>query len=328
MDSTHQKACTNKRKSHNEEVTLVKKIYEDDLLKEINEVRMNHGKKEIDDIKKEEIIFNEITGEEIVIKETKNIKVSDIDPECGNFHKGEKEECFAYCHQTACDRNGFVLAYYTVPGNIHDSSSFFDVYNDLNSRYTLSNIAPDAGYKTPAILKKIIDNHQIPLLPYTRPKTKSGYFKKWEYKYDESSDVYICPNSKVLKYSITDRKGYSIYKASKKDCAICPFKEKCTSSNSKTVTRHIWEGYKEECESMRHTETWKKLYPLRKQKIERDFAIAKENHCLRFTRIKGLHKNRHNTAIIFSSLNIKKIAIWKWKNPVNRTYQKLNIESI
>lgn len=44
-DSTHQKANANKRKSFNEEVKIVKKKYEDDLLKEINEDRECIGKK-------------------------------------------------------------------------------------------------------------------------------------------------------------------------------------------------------------------------------------------------------------------------------------------
>lgn len=323
MDSTHQKACANKRKNHNEEVELVKKVYEDDLLKEINEVRKAHGQKEIESLKKEEIVFDETTGEEIVVTEMKNIKVSDTDPECGNFHKGDKEECFAYGHQTACDKNGFILAYDTVPANIHDSSSFFSVYDELNDKYTFSNIALDAGYKTPAILKRVYDDGHTPLLPYTRPKTRKGYLKKCEFSYIESEDVYLCPNGNTLNYSTTDKKGYSLYKANKSDCAACPFKDRCTKSPSKIITRHIWERYKERCEETRYTQLWKELYPLRKQTIERDFAIAKENHCLRYTRLKGLNKNRHNVAMIFSSQNLKKVAIWKWKDPINRTYSKI-----
>ena len=41
-DSTHQKA--NKNKYSDEEVEIVKKSYEDELFKEVNEDRINHGK--------------------------------------------------------------------------------------------------------------------------------------------------------------------------------------------------------------------------------------------------------------------------------------------
>ncbi len=31
------------------------------------------------------------------------------------------------------------------------------------------------------------------MLPYKRPMTKEGFFKKYEYVYDEYYDCYICP---------------------------------------------------------------------------------------------------------------------------------------
>ncbi len=58
-DSTHQKACANKRKSLNE-VELTRKVYENQLLEEINEDRKAHGKKEFESLVKKEIVFDEM----------------------------------------------------------------------------------------------------------------------------------------------------------------------------------------------------------------------------------------------------------------------------
>ena len=121
-DSTHQKANANKNKYTDEEAEIVKKAYEDELLKEVNEDRVNHGKKPLKDIEREELEFDEKTGEIKKNVDTKHIKQSKTDPESGCFHKGEKEKCFAYSHQTFCDRNGFVLSVTTVPGNIDRKS--------------------------------------------------------------------------------------------------------------------------------------------------------------------------------------------------------------
>ena len=44
-DSTHQKANANKNKCLDKEVAIVKKVYEDELLDEINKDREAHGKK-------------------------------------------------------------------------------------------------------------------------------------------------------------------------------------------------------------------------------------------------------------------------------------------
>ena len=71
----------------------------------------------------------------------------------------------------------------------------------------IETLVADAGYKTPAIAKLLIDAGIKPLLPYKRPMTKDGFFKKYEYVYDEYYDCYICPNNQVLTYRTTNRDG-------------------------------------------------------------------------------------------------------------------------
>jgi len=51
-DGTHQKANANKNKYKDVEIEIVKKVYEDEMLKEINEDRISHGKKPLKDIEK------------------------------------------------------------------------------------------------------------------------------------------------------------------------------------------------------------------------------------------------------------------------------------
>lgn len=316
-DGTHMKASANKRKSRNEEAELVRKVYEEELLEEINRIRAEDGKKPFDSVRRTELDFDEKTGEEIKQTRKKNIKVSTTDPESGNYHKGEHEECFAYCHTVFCDSNGFVLTYDTVAGNTHDSVSFHDPYDEVNEKFRgqIKNVVLDSAYKTPAIMKKIIENGQEPYLPYKRPMTKKGFFSKGKYIYDEDRNVYICPNGKELKYATTDREGYKSYKSDPKDCRNCPFLSQCTKSKNhqKVITRHVWTQYMEKAEEIRHSEKWKEVYPTRKETIERVFADDKENHCLRFTRLRGLVKNRHQAGLIFMCHNLQKLAKWRWK---------------
>lgn len=315
-DATHMKANANRRKSKKEEVELVKKIYEDELLEEINIVRKAHKQKSVDCLSRTELDFDEGTGEQIKRVKTKEIKTSITDPESGNYHKGEHEECFAYCHTAFCDKNGFVLAYDTVAGNTHDSVSFHDPYEKLNEKFgdEIKNVVLDSGYRTPAIMKEIIENGQTPYIPYKRPMTKKGFFPKREYVYDEAQDIYICPNLKDLKYSTTNRQGYKEYKSDPKECINCPFLNQCTKSKNhqKTVTRHVWEEYMEFAEEIRSTDLWKEIYPKRKETIERVFADDKENHCLRFTRIMGIKKNGQQAALIFACHNLQRMARWRW----------------
>ena len=119
--------------------------------------------------------------------------------------------------------------------------------------------------------------------------TKEGFFKKYEYAYDEYYDCYICPNNQVLKYSTTNRDGYREYKSCGNVCENCSYLSQCTESKNhvKLITRHIWENYMEQCEDVRHTLGMKKLYEQRKETIERIFGTAKENHGFRYTQMYG-----------------------------------------
>ena len=77
------------------------------------------------------------------------------------------------------------------------------------------------------------------------------------------------------------------------------------------ITRHIWEEYKEQANENRYTQLWHDNYPLRKETIERTFGDCKEQHGLRFTRVRGLAKNKHNVTMIFACHNLKKMANWR-----------------
>ena len=313
-DSTHVKASANKRKSRSEEVELTKKKFEDDLLDEINKTRRESGHKEFEALRRTEYEYDEETGEVTERTEKKTIKQSITDPESGNFHKGDHEECFAYCVQTFCDTKGFVLSASTVAGNVHDSVSFYDAYEPLCEQFgnKIKNVCLDSGYKTPAITREIIENGQTPYMPYKRPMTKDGFFKKNEFRYDSVKNEYVCPNGEVLKYTTTGRNGYKEYKSDPKKCKNCPMLERCTNSKNhqKSILRHVWAEYMDRCEIIRHTAEWKQIYPQRKETIERVFAMSKENHCLRYTRLRGLKKNQHQALIIFSCHNLKKMAGW------------------
>ena len=323
-DGTHQKASANKNKYEDLEVEIEAKAYDEELLKEINEVRAKLNKKPFKSIEKVEKDFDSKTGEEIEVKKKKNIKSSTTDPESGYYHKGEHEKCFAYTHQAFSDGNGFVVACSTNAGNMHDSVAFDEVYEELIEEHEeeIANVCLDSGYNTPAICKKIDDTNKEALMPYTRPKGRKDkeIFNKKEYEYNKELDCYVCPTGEILELKTVDKQGYKIYKSDKKSCSICPLRKKCTKSknNQKVITRHIWQDKKDEVNEKRYGELFKSEYPKRKQTVERIFADCKEQHGLRFTRVRGLEKNTKQALLIFACHNLKKMAIWKSNKKKNK----------
>lgn len=297
-DGTHLKANANKNKCQNTEVEIAAKIYQQELEGEIALDRERHNKQVLK--KKEEI-------------KTKNIKTSKSDCDSGYFHKGEKERCFAYNLNTSCDRNGYIVGMSITAGNVHDSVAFFGLYARLKCWYgeAIKNHVLDAGYPTPAICKLIKDNGQTLFVPYKRPMTKKGFFRKYEYVYDEYYDCYICPNEKILKYATTNREGYKEYKSNPEECKDCPLRGKCTESkmNQKIIARHVWEEYKEEfMDDVRHSNEWKEIYPQRKETIERCFADGKRRHGLDYTLYTGKEAVEFHTTLLYTGMNIKKFA--------------------
>ena len=311
VDATHVKARANSRKMQKRIAEEEALFYEELLKKEINEDRDSHGKKPL---KGKENDDNNPPPSAGGTKEEKTIKCSTTDPECGWFRKGEHKHVFAYAVENACDKNGWILGYTVSPGNLHDSRTFKGLYDKIKDM-GMETLVADAGYKTPAIAKLLIDDGIQPLFPYKRPMTKKGFFKKYEYVYDEYYDCCLCPNNQILEYSTTNRDGYREYKSCGVVCATCPYLSQCTESKNhvKVVTRHIWEEYMEKCEDIRHTTGMKQLYELRKETIERIFGTAKENHGFRYTQMYGKARMEMKVGLTYLCMNLKKLAKMKQK---------------
>lgn len=90
-----------------------------------------------------------------------------------------------------------------------DSVAFDGLYERLIEKNPeIEAVVMAAGYKTPWISKRVLDDKRIPVLPYKRPMGKQDFFKPYEYVYDKYYDCVICPENHVLNYATTNREGY------------------------------------------------------------------------------------------------------------------------
>jgi Transposase and inactivated derivatives len=337
VDSTHVKARAN-GKNYCDEIAGEQALwYEKELREEIQADRESHGKRPLknlavvndeDDTPEEndddetpptESISkgkpNKNTSKKKVArrKQEKHIKKSTSDPESGWFRKGEHKHVFAYSVETVCEQNGVILGYSVHPGNENDGRTFpavFDKVEDL----PIELVVGDSAYKTPAIARLLSLKGVDLLSAYKRPQTKTGFFPRHEYVYDEFNDCYICPNNQVLSYHTTNRRGYREYCSNPEICAGCPHLKQCTESKNhlKTVTRHVWEEYMEQTEENRYIEGIREFYHLRKETIERDFGLAKELHSFRYTQMFGKARMEMKAALTYTCLNLKKLAKLRW----------------
>ncbi len=308
IDGTHIKASANKKKFQKEQVKKAAKVYDEQLRREVNEEREKLGKKPIDD--------DDDSNDGETIEKT----VSTTDPECGMFVKGEHERQFAYEAHTACDKNGFILGVEVTAGNVSDSVAWDKVYEEVTERFPESEyIVMDAGYKTPWIAKKTLDDGRIPVLPYTRKNYKDGTYRPWNYEYDPVNDSFTCPHGGILRHTTTDKDGRRTYRTAPKSCKDCPYKAKCGANEKgqKALQTHIWQEYLDIVEQIRLNPLGKKLYAKRKETIERVFADAKEKHAMRYTHHRGLARVERWVRLKYAAMNLKKLAKWSWNNSIS-----------
>jgi len=298
-DSTHLKANANKHKFTRVDVEVETREYIEELNKAIEEDRINHGKKPLKE--KEEV------------NETKQIRKSTTDPDCGFMSRDNKQEMFCYLdHRTTDMKFNIITDAYVTPGNVHDSVPYLSrIDRQINGfGFNVEAVGLDSGYLTNAICKGINDRKIFGVIAHRRFHPTKGLFPKWKFDYVRERDVYICPNKEELVYRTTTREGYREYKSNPKKCATCPLLKGCTKSKNtqKVVTRHVWEDHKDQVRLNRLSQSGKILYKFRKEKVERSFADSKELHGLRYCRLRGIQNASEQVLLTAACQNMKKIA--------------------
>jgi transposase len=299
-DSTHLKANANKHKFKKKHVETSIRNYLAELEAAIETDRKEHGKKPL--------------KAKDQPPEVKEIKESTTDPDSGYMVRDGKPKGFFYLdHRTTCGRHNLITDTHITPANVHDSIPYLERLDHQRQRFGFETeaVGLDAGYLSAPICKGLEDRDIYGVIGYRRPTHIKGRLPKRDYTYTPQTDTYRCPNGQSLTYRTTSREGYREYRSDPAVCKTCPYLGQCTSNAQKikTVTRHVWEGYREKVDSHRLTATGKAIYKRRKETIERSFADAKQLHGHRYVRMRGLLRAREQSLLSAACQNMKKMAL-------------------
>jgi transposase len=299
-DSTHLKASANKHKFKKKQVEASTRHYLEELEAAISQDRKEHGKKPLK-AKPE-------------AAETKEVKQSTTDPDSGYMVREGKPKGFFYLdHRTTCGQHNLITDTHVTPANVHDSIPYLERLDRQRQRFDFDTqaVGLDAGYMNAPICKGLEERDLYGVIGYRRPNHIKGRLPKHAYQYQAGTDTYLCPNDQTLTYRTTNRDGYREYRSNAFVCATCQFLGQCTSNaqHVKTVTRHVWENYREKVDSHRLTATGKALYKRRKETIERSFADAKQLHGHRYVRMRGLLRAQEQCLLAAACQNMKKMAL-------------------
>ncbi len=163
-------------------------------------------------------------------------------------------------------------------------------------------------------------------MPYKRPMTKKGNIEWYKYAYDEYYDCVICPEYQILKYATTNKDGYREYKSDTGICRSYTSRARCTVSKNcyKTVASHIWKDYIKQAKDVRHSPIGKETYEKRGKTIERVFADGKKKYAMQYTPYRGLAHVSNWVKLKYATMNLKKLAMWRWKDGLSTSPACLN----
>lgn len=300
-DSTHLKASANKGKSINKLVSASTSAYIRQLNEAVEEERKVAEKKPLKE-KQEQVC------------ELQSIKSSTTDPDSGFMTREGKPQGFFYLdHRTVDGKHGLITDTFATPGNVHDSQPYLARLDRQLERFDLNPVAVglDAGYNTAMLCHLILERQIEPVMGYRRPNKGKGLLRKSAFSYEKDSNSYLCPQGQSLQYSTTNRDGYHEYKSDPAICRNCPLLKQCTRSKSQTkvLTRHVFEEAKEAANQTRLSAWGKKIYQRRKETVERSFADAKQHHGHRYARFRGLQNVQMQCLMAGTAQNIKKMAL-------------------
>jgi transposase len=172
-------------------------------------------------------------------------------------------------------------------------------------------LAADTAYGSAATLNWLVHEKKIaPHIPVIdKSKREDGTFSREDFIFDKERDIYTCPAGKIL---TTTRKIMNddqlLYRASKLDCDICPFKMRCCPKEpSRKIPRSIHEDARDVARALGKTEAFERSRHDRKR-VEMLFAHFKRIFRLGRLRLRGPRGAQDEFTLAAIAQNLRRLA--------------------
>jgi hypothetical protein len=172
-------------------------------------------------------------------------------------------------------------------------------------------LAADTAYGAAPMLNWLVEEKGIaPHIPVNdKSQRDDGTFSRGDFRYDPASDVYYCPGGKQLSTSGTVHNDNTLlYRASRRDCGICPLKPKCCPKEpGRKIPRDIHERARDVARSFVGTEGFEQSRRERK-KSEMRFAHLKRILRLDRLRLRGPRGAQDEFVLAAIAQNLRRLA--------------------
>lgn len=238
--------------------------------------------------------------------------VSKTDPESAVISHGQKLPLqLAYKEHFTVDAKARVITALTVTAaHIGDESQLETLL--ARQPVPVKEVGADTKYGTCSNYKYLLERDILPSIPPWEggSPSKAKRFSQKAFAYDVTTDTYTCPQGHTLtRHSDAVYNNSFTYHAKKKDCSVCPLREKCVSP--KVSVRHIFravhQNFKDQAIQYLATDHARETLRQRKTYAEWIHAESKTRHGLRRAMFRGLSKVSIQVLMIAAVQNIKRL---------------------
>src|SRR5262245_26840603 len=172
-------------------------------------------------------------------------------------------------------------------------------------------LAGDTAYGSAPTLDWLVNEKGIaPHIPvWDRSKREDGTFSREDFTFYKEGNIYICPAFKTLTTTGKIRDGEMLaYRASRRDCAACPFKTRCCPKEpSRKILRSIYEEARDVARALAKTEAFERSCRERKR-VEMLFAHLKRILRLGRLRLRGPRGAQFEFTLAAVAQNLRRLA--------------------
>ena len=241
--------------------------------------------------------------------------ISPSDPSSAWTAKANKRVQFGYGLNYLIDiENAVIVDVEATPARTYDEVAATKTMIDRTEAcFDLKpkRLAADTAYGTGKFLGWLVKEKKItPHIPvWDKGHREDGIFSRADFIWDKKLGVYVCPNGKLLQTSGTVHDGRTLlYRASKRDCDICPLRAKCcTRKEARKIPRDLHEDARDVARRKMKTKAFAKSRDERKR-VEMRFAHLKTHHGFERLRLRGLSGARDEFHLAAIVQNLKTLA--------------------
>jgi transposase len=168
----------------------------------------------------------------------------------------------------------------------------------------------DTAYGTGKFLGWLVSTGITPHIPvWEMANRRDGTFSRSDFIFDKGHNEYRCPNGKALHTTGRVHDGRTIiYRASKRDCDLCPLKAQCCPNDiRRKIPRDINEEARDIARALMKTPEYERSRDERKR-VEMRFAHLKTHHRFERMRLRGLTGARDEFHLAAVAQNLKTLA--------------------